>query len=115
MGEVIFVRSGDLPEGFACVKEPECHFLQGPLVTFRTADLALSERAEGSDPVDPDTGIEEALHVPCDRVVPWRVAESAVLPRGAYQTLLLPIADHPRRDVDFLGEPRYRGELFVFI
>ena len=112
---MILVRVGDLPEGLPRVEEPESHLLEGPLITLSPADLPFSYRAEGSDPVDPDTGIEEALHVPCDRVVPWRVAESAVLPRGAYQTLLLPIADHPRRDVDFLGEPRYRGELFVFI
>ena len=112
---MILVRVGDLPEGLPRVEEPESHLLEGPLITLSPADLPFSYRAEGSDPVDPDARIEEALHVPCDRVVSWRVPESAVLPRGADQTLLLPVTDHPGRDVDLLGEPRDCGELLILI
>jgi hypothetical protein len=69
IGEVILVGLRDLSESFPRIEQLEGHFLKCLVVTRGGADLAFGDRADRTDPVDPYSGIKEALHVSRDRTI----------------------------------------------
>jgi hypothetical protein len=69
--EVVLVGLRDLPERLPRVEQPESQLFKRLFVTVSTADLALRNRSDRADPVDPDAGIQKALHVPRDRAIAW--------------------------------------------